>query len=173
MRGAPPVLWVPDEARVERAAITRYARWLAARHGVESTGYHDLWRWSVTELEAFWGSIWEFFDVRSSAPYERVLGSRTMPGAEWFPGARLNYAEHVFRDREPETVAVRHASELRPLRETTWGELERLTRRFASARVSVSIARASLGSKAARSSGWSPRSSPRAGTISAWPPSTC
>ena len=140
MRGAPPVLWVPDEARVERAAITRYARWLAARHGVESTGYHDLWLWSVTELEAFWGSIWEFFDVRSSAPYERVLGSRTMPGAEWFPGARLNYAEHVFRDREPETVAVRHASELRPLRETTWGELERLTRRFASA-----LSRAGIG----------------------------
>ena len=133
MRRAPPILWAPDEARIERAAITRYARWLADRHGVDSTGYHDLWRWSVTELETFWGSIWEFFDVRSSAPYERVLGSRTMPGAEWFPGARLNYAEHVFRDREPETVAVRHASELRPLRETTWGELERLTRRFASA----------------------------------------
>ncbi len=133
MSAVPPVLWTPDPARVERAAITRYARWLAERHGVETEGYHELWRWSVTELEAFWASIWDFFDVHASSPYERVLGRRTMPGAEWFPGARLNYAEHTFRDRDPGTVAVLHASELRPLTETTWGELAEQTRRLASA----------------------------------------
>ena len=110
----PPVLWAPDEARVERATLTRYARWLAG-HGVETDGYHELWRWSVDDVEAFWASIWEFFDVRASSPYERVLASRAMPGADWFPGARLNFAEHVFRGRDPGAVAVRHASELRPL----------------------------------------------------------
>ena len=57
---------------VERAELTRYARWLADRHGVETSGYHELWRWSVTEIEAFWASIWEYFDVQASAPYERV-----------------------------------------------------------------------------------------------------
>ena len=129
----PPILWQPDEARVERATLTRYARWLAERHGVETEGYHDLWQWSVNDLEGFWASIWEFFDVRASSPYERVLGRRTMPGAEWFPGAMLNYAEHAFRDRDPEAVAVRHASELRPLAETSWGELAVGTRRLASA----------------------------------------
>jgi len=112
--------------------LTRYARRLA-EHGIETDGYHDLWRWSVENLEEFWGSIWEHFGVRASAPYERVLGSRTMPGAEWFSGARLNFAEHVFRDRDPGAVAVRHASELRPLAESSWGELEEDTRRVAAA----------------------------------------
>ena len=113
MRATPPVLWTPDEGRVERAAITRYARWLAETRGVETRGYDELWRWSVADIEAFWASVWEFFDVQASEPYERVLRSRAMPGAEWFPGARLNYAEHVFRRRSPHAVALRHASELR------------------------------------------------------------
>jgi acetoacetyl-CoA synthetase len=128
----PPVLWAPDEARLERATLTRFARRLADR-GVETEGYHDLWRWSVGNLEEFWASVWEAFDVRSSTPYERVLASRAMPGAVWFPGARLNFAEHVFRAREPGAVAVRHASEFRALAETTWGELEHETRRLAAA----------------------------------------
>jgi acetoacetyl-CoA synthetase len=126
----PPVLWAPDRDRVERATLTAYARWLAERE-VETQGYHELWRWSVENLDAFWASIWERFEVRASTPYARVLGARTMPGAEWFPGARLNFAEHVFRDRDPAEVAVRHASELRSLVETTWGALEEDTRRIA------------------------------------------
>jgi acetoacetyl-CoA synthetase len=128
---SPPVLWAPSAERVDRATITHFARWLAETRGVETSGYHDLWRWSVTELEAFWASIWEYFDVHASTPYERVLGSRAMPGAQWFPGASLNYAEHVFRGRHPETVAIRHASEGRTLTETTWGELHEQTRRVA------------------------------------------
>jgi acetoacetyl-CoA synthetase len=129
----PPVLWTPSPERVERAELTRYARWLEERHGVETNGYHELWRWSVTEVEAFWASIWEYFDVQASAPYEQVLGSRSMPGAEWFPGARLNYAEHAFRGKDPAAVAVRHASELRLLADMTWGELGEMTRRLAAA----------------------------------------
>ena len=129
----PPILWAPDESRVERASLTRYARWLAESRGVETSGYHDLWRWSTTDLEGFWASIWEFFEIQSSTTYERVLGARAMPGAEWFPGARLNYAEHVFRGRDDAAVAVRHASELRPLAETTWGELRESTARLAAA----------------------------------------
>ncbi|HJX74766.1 MAG TPA: acetyl-coenzyme A synthetase N-terminal domain-containing protein, partial [Gaiella sp.] len=91
MRAAPPVLWAPDDARIERATLTHYARLLAER-GVETEGYHELWRWSVERLEDFWASIWDTFDVRASTPYTRVLGTRTMPGAEWFPGARLNFS---------------------------------------------------------------------------------
>ena len=132
MSGTPPVLWTPDAARVERATLTDYARRLAAR-GDATDGYHELWRWSVENLDAFWASIWERFDVQASTPYEHVLGSRAMPGAEWFSGARLNFAEHVFRNRDPGTVAVRHASELRPLSETRWGELEATTRALAAA----------------------------------------
>ena len=119
MSPAPRILWQPDAEQIERSTLTRYARWLASSRGVETSGYDELWRWSTSDLEGFWGSIWEFFEIRASTPYERVLGSRDMPGAEWFRGARLNYAEHVFRNRDDGEVAIHHASELRPLAETT------------------------------------------------------
>jgi acetoacetyl-CoA synthetase len=98
-------------------------RWLD--RGLES--YDALWRWSVDELEAFWASIWEYFEVEGS--YERVLGSRDMPGAQWFPGARVNYAEHMFRGKPDDALAIQHASESRPLGEWTWGDLRRETAR--------------------------------------------
>ena len=139
MSTAPPILWHPDAERTERSTLTRYARWLATSRGLETGSYDELWRWSTSDLEGFWGSIWEFFELQASAPYERVLGSRTMPGAEWFAGARLNYAEHVFRHRDDDEVALRHASELRPLEETTWGELHDLTRRLAAGLRSTGI----------------------------------
>ena len=139
MSTAPPILWHPDAERTERSTLTRYARWLATSRGLETGSYDELWRWSTSDLEGFWGSIWEFFELQASAPYERVLGSRTMPGAEWFAGARLNYAEHVFRNRDDDEVALRHASELRPLEETTWGELHDLTRRLAAGLRSTGI----------------------------------
>ena len=89
--------------------------------------YQELWRWSVAELEEFWQSIAEFFDVRFHEPPSGVLGRREMPGAEWFPGSTVNYAEHIFRGKDPAAVAVRHASELRELGEWTWSELREQT----------------------------------------------
>ena len=129
----PTVLWEPSPGRIAGATITRYARWLEETRSLELPGYGELWQWSVDDLEGFWASIWEFLGVQASSPYERVLGSRAMPGAEWFPGARLNYAEHIFRDRTDGDVAIRHASELRDLGEVTWGELRSDTTRIASA----------------------------------------
>ena len=94
------------------------ARFVRARGFAD---YHELWRWSVDDLEGFWGALWEWFEIDS--PYERVLGSRAMPGAEWFPGASLNYAEHLFDAARPGEVAIVHASESQPLAEVTWDEL--------------------------------------------------
>jgi acetoacetyl-CoA synthetase len=125
------VLWEPSAERAATATLTRYTRWLEERLGRRFDGYGDLWRWSVDDVEGFWASIWDFFEVRSSAPYERVLGGHEMPGAAWFAGARLNYAEHVFRGRADGEVAIRSASELHGLRETTWGRLRELTARVA------------------------------------------
>jgi acetoacetyl-CoA synthetase len=119
----PPIVWTPSPERIASATITRYREWLNETRGLALAGYDDLWQWSVDELEAFWASIWEFFEVDASEPYERVLTTRKMPGGQWFPGARLSYAEHVFRGRDDAEVAIRHASELRPLGEWTWGEL--------------------------------------------------
>jgi acetoacetyl-CoA synthetase len=121
------LLWTPSAKRIERATLTRYGRWLSERRGVEAETYDQLWQWSVDDLEGFWSSICEYFDVRFSQPGERVLGRREMPGTEWFPGARLNYAEHVFRDKHDDGLALMHASELRPLASMTWGELRAQT----------------------------------------------
>jgi acetoacetyl-CoA synthetase len=129
----PPIVWTPSPERIASAAITRYREWLNETRGLHLEDYHDLWQWSVDELEAFWASIWEFFEVEASEPYERVLTGRVMPGAEWFPGARLSYAEHVFRGRRDGDVAILHASELRPLGEWTWGELRARTGAIAAA----------------------------------------
>jgi acetoacetyl-CoA synthetase len=103
-------------------------RWASERHGLDLHSYDDLWRWSVNDLEAFWSGIWEYCGVRSSQPYERVLDSRRMPGARWFAGAQLNYAENMLtRNREggrdPDQVAILHTSELRELDSLTWAQL--------------------------------------------------
>jgi len=127
MADAPAVLWEPDAGLAARTTLARYMEWLATERGVQAEDYHALWRWSVDDIEGFWASIWDYFDIQASQPYERVLARREMPGAQWFPGARLSYAEHVFRGKDDAEVAIRHASELRELDELTWGELRRLT----------------------------------------------
>ncbi len=109
MRGMadhPTPLWSPTEERKEKATLTRFAR----DRGLPED-YGELWEWSVGDIEGFWGAIWDFFDVQSDAPYDRVLGNRDMPGAEWFPGTRLSYAEHIFRGKDENTTAILHASE--------------------------------------------------------------
>src|SRR2546425_4815802 len=88
-------LWTPSAADLEVAEMTRFMRWAAGRHGRSFAGYNELWRWSVDELEGFWGDIWEFCGVRASKPYRRALPSMEMPGAVWFEGAELNYAENL------------------------------------------------------------------------------
>ncbi|HEU0019439.1 MAG TPA: acetoacetate--CoA ligase [Thermoleophilaceae bacterium] len=127
----PPILWEPTEELKAGSALTAYMEWLRAERDVAVETYDELWKWSVDEIEDFWASIWDYFDVRAAEPYDAVLGSRAMPGTEWFPGARLSYAEHVFRDRDDAEVAIRHASELRDLSELTWGELRSLTAQIA------------------------------------------
>jgi acetoacetyl-CoA synthetase len=122
-------LWRPSARERERTEMFRFMRWAGERHGRELESYDELWRWSVDELEEFWADIWEFCGVRASKRYERVLGSHEMPGARWFEGAELNYAENLLlgpvgsAGRDPDAVAVLHTSELRDLSEMTWSEL--------------------------------------------------
>jgi acetoacetyl-CoA synthetase len=124
----PAPLWQPTPERAAEARITRFQAWAAEHHGAPADGgYPALHRWSVEELEAFWKAVTEWFDVRFSTPFTRVLGDRSMPGATWFPGATLNYAEHALRaaaDRpgEPALIHVDESHEQRPV---TWAELAR------------------------------------------------
>ena len=129
-RDDPPALWRPSLDRVERATLTAYQRWLEERLGRAFHSYAQLWQWSVDDLSGFWASIWEFFGVEGS--YERVLGRSEMPGAEWFPGAELNYARHAFAGKDDARVALRYAGELHSgVGEMSWGELRVLTARIA------------------------------------------
>jgi acetoacetyl-CoA synthetase len=127
MSSDPELLWEPSAERVKGATLTRYSEWLANTRGLRFEGYAALWRWSVDDLDAFWSSIVEFGQLRFSQGGDRVLGDRSMPGAQWFPGARISYAEHIFRGKDDREVAIRHASELRPLSGWTWGELRSQT----------------------------------------------
>jgi acetoacetyl-CoA synthetase len=129
---APPLLWSPSDERVARASITSFARWVQETRAVKVTeSYNQLWQWSVDDLDGFWAAIWEHFDVASSGTWEHVLGSRAMPGAEWFAGARVNYAEHVFRGHDAGALAIQFASEIHGLQAWTWGGLHEETARIA------------------------------------------
>ncbi|WP_058047667.1 acetoacetate--CoA ligase [Streptomyces roseifaciens] len=132
----PEPLWTPGADRVARAQVTRFQAWAAERHGAPAAvpgdpaaSYAALHRWSVGELETFWQALAEWCDVRFSHPYERVLADRSMPGATWFPGATLNYAEHALRAAEdparagePALLAVDEIHDPSPV---TWTELRR------------------------------------------------
>jgi acetoacetyl-CoA synthetase len=116
-------LWEPSADLIENSRINEFLRWLKAERGLEFDGYPELHRWSVDNLDEFWAAIWDFFDVQADGDPSPVLGSRGMPGAEWFPNTALNYTEHVFRDKDDDEVAIFHSSELRELGELRWGEL--------------------------------------------------
>ena len=117
------LLWTPSADWVAATNLTAFMTWLARERGRAFSGYHDLWRWSVTDLDGFWQAVWDYSGVTASTPPERVLGRREMPGAEWFPGARLNYAEHVLRRARPGTGALLYRSETAPLAGLDWADL--------------------------------------------------
>lgn len=109
--------------------MRQFAQWLETRHGLVFPDYEELWRWSVTDLEAFWRAIWDYNDVRSPTPFARVLREDAMPGACWFEGARVNYAQHVFRHVAPAEAAGQPAivaeNEQGQREELGWPELQR------------------------------------------------
>jgi acetoacetyl-CoA synthetase len=95
MTSTPELLWTPDPSRVAASRMSAFRTWLRERRGVDVADYAALWEWSTTDLAGFWGAFAEFCEVEFHEPPTRVLGADTMPGAEWFPGATLNYAEHA------------------------------------------------------------------------------
>ncbi|MGI8872659.1 MAG: acetoacetate--CoA ligase, partial [Candidatus Limnocylindria bacterium] len=121
----PPVLWSPPRDARNRSRIGAYLRWLEAERGLRFADYNELWRWSVTDLGAFWQSIWDHFGVVSHSPPSAAIGRREMPGTAWFPGSRLNWAEHALRlsQRGPDDVVVIAHSESRSPTTLTVAEL--------------------------------------------------
>ncbi|WP_170086898.1 acetoacetate--CoA ligase [Kyrpidia spormannii] len=118
------LLWEGSEVFKHNTNLYRYMQWLKETRGLTFSSYEELWRWSVSDLDAFWTSIWDFFDIKASKPYTRVLASRSMPGAQWFPGAELNYAEHALRHDSNEQPAILFQSEVRPFESVSWKQLK-------------------------------------------------
>ncbi len=116
-------MWQPDSQWIERANVTAFMRWLKAERNLQTQDYDGLWRWSVERLDEFWESIWKYFRIESSTPYKQVLASRQMPGAVWFQGSRLNYAQHILRNEREGSDALISFSEMRPVRRISWPQL--------------------------------------------------
>ncbi|GAB3650881.1 acetoacetate--CoA ligase [Streptomyces sparsus] len=132
----PEPLWQPGPDRIAGAALTRFHEWAARHHGAPApvpgdaaADYAALHRWSVDELPAFWEAVAAWFDVRFGTPPTTVLADRAMPGAQWFPGATVNYAEHALRTAtdpaRADTAALLHVDETHRITPLTWGELRR------------------------------------------------
>jgi acetoacetyl-CoA synthetase len=137
----PELLWQPDPERVPTTAMVRFRDWLRAERGVDLADYDALWQWSVADLPAFWAAVAEFCGVRFHDRAATVLGSTAMPGAEWFPGATLNYAEHALAHSDDGALAlVFHREDGRSER-LTYGELRARVAAARAALVSLGVRR--------------------------------
>lgn len=125
------MLWTPSPQQVEAANVTRFTKWLAKERGLHFESYEALWQWSVTRLEEFWQAMWDYFGVRASTPPTSVLGKRTMPGAEWFPGARLNCAQNLLRRELAGGDAVLFLNETTALTGFPWSKFAGAVRTLA------------------------------------------
>ena len=122
-------IWRPNPDQTPRPQIHDFTEFANKRTGQDMVSYEDLWRWSVDDLDGFWGAVWDFFAVIADEPYTEVLADQSMPGARWFPGTRVNYAEHALRaaldDRLVDEAAVITVAEDGDRFELTWRELRR------------------------------------------------
>jgi acetoacetyl-CoA synthetase len=125
------LLWEPPEDALETTEMGRFLRWVRTERGVDAEDYATLWRWSVDDLEGFWAAVWDFFSIQADTPYRAVLGRREMPGAGWFPGAHLNYAEHALRRSGAETAIIARSDTRAGTEELTFDELRERVAAFA------------------------------------------
>src|SRR5690554_4355024 len=109
------VLWQPDQAWIDASNLNHFRTWLRDTRNLQFDTHQALRRWSVEHIDDFWQAIWDYFKIDASTPATQVLGKRTMPGADWFPGSKLNYAQHILRHEKPGQTALLYASEQQPL----------------------------------------------------------
>ncbi|PJN38542.1 acetoacetate--CoA ligase [Streptomyces sp. CB02959] len=117
------LLWSPSPSRIANSNVTAFLRWLGRERGLSFADYAELWRWSTTDLPAFWSAVWEFYGLDAVTGYEQVLGDPSMPGATWFHGARLNFAERCFARATEDRPAIVALSEDGSPVEISWEQL--------------------------------------------------
>jgi acetoacetyl-CoA synthetase len=124
------LLWSPTEDDVESANVTRFIEFVSEKRGIELAGYFDLYDWSISNIPAFWSDVWEFTKVIASTGFEQVVDDlRRFPGARWFVGARLNFAENLMRYSDERTAIV-FRDELGERREYTYRDVHLEVARF-------------------------------------------
>lgn len=133
------LLRTPTEADRRDSAAGRFLDWLAEERDLPVTDWEELRDWSVRDLPGFWQAIWDYYGVRSSTPTGPVLTDPGMPGAEWFPGARINYAEHIFGFDDDDRRAFTSRSEVRPPQDTSMAELREQVRLARAALVELGV----------------------------------
>lgn len=117
------LLWHTTPDVIENANLTQYMQWLAQNRNVTCSNYPELWQWSVDNIEEFWSSIWDYFDLKCSTPATQILGKHMMPGAEWFVGMEMNWAENIFAKMTDAQPALLYKAEDEPLVEISWQQL--------------------------------------------------
>lgn len=126
-------IWTPSQERVQESAMFQFIAFVNDRHGTQFAGSPELYHWSVTDIPAFWAALWDFAGVIASRGYDRVIDNPTrMPGARWFEGARLNFAENLLRFRDDRTAIV-FKGEGRPAERLSYSELYSRVARLAQA----------------------------------------
>jgi len=117
------LLWTPGERFLTDSNIARFIHWLRDTRKLSISDYHSLWQWSVDDIAGFWGALWDYFEVHSPTPYTSVLDRPHMPGANWFRGSSVNFAQHLLRRAVPGRTALHAYSEIDPPRKIGWEEL--------------------------------------------------
>ncbi|WP_248724656.1 acetoacetate--CoA ligase [Seonamhaeicola sp. ML3] len=117
-------LWEPTDQFKDNSQLQSYCNWLQSNLDLSFYSYHELWQWSVANVETFWESIWDYFKITSYSSYSNILSSQVMPNCKWFEGATLNYAEHIFKQSKPNETAIFFNSELGNRQELSWQVLE-------------------------------------------------
>lgn len=120
----PKLLWQPSEEVKSSSNLSHYIHWLKEHYVFEAENYHELWQWSVDNIEDFWLSIWSYFEVQANNQPLQVLFSHTMPKSKWFEGTEVNYAEHIFRNKTEDQPAILFKNENAALTSISWNELE-------------------------------------------------
>ncbi len=138
---APPILWQPDPVVVAGSRMAAFRAWLVTHRGIVLADYDELWRWSVADLEGFWGAFAQFAGVRFHTAPQRVLDGDSMPGARWFPGATLNYAEQVLAPERGTDLAVVFRREDGLREQCSYGQLRRRVAAARSALAALGVGR--------------------------------
>lgn len=117
-------LWQPSKTVAESSEMFRFLNWLKDEKDLYFADYEALWQWSVTNIEVFWLCVWEFYGIMYDGKIETVLTSREMPGAQWFTGTSVNYAEHIFRHANNKRSALIYCDESDTIKEMSWEEMK-------------------------------------------------